>query len=118
MKPFSTTLFASALAVFAASGAVCTPAFAASNDGAPKAEHLKTDDGVIRVKSAYGVAETVARLKADIAAKGIKFFDEIDQQKLAADAGVKFDAFGRDVGLQPRHGFGNAIGAFHADHAI
>jgi len=88
MKPFSTTLFASAFAAFAVSGAVCTPAFAASNDSAPKAEHLKNDDGVVRVKSAYGVAETVARLKADIAAKGIKFFDEIDQQKLAADAGV------------------------------
>jgi len=91
MKPFSTALFASALAMFAASGAVYTPALAAANDGPPKVEHLKNDDGVIRVKSAYGVAETVARLKADIAAQGIKFFDEIDQQKLAADAGIKLN---------------------------
>ena len=47
------------------------------------------DDGVIRVKSAYPMAETVARLKQDVAAKGIRFFDEIDQSKLAADAGIK-----------------------------
>ena len=47
------------------------------------------DDGVIRVKSAYPLAETVARLKQDVAAKGIRFFDEIDQSKLAADAGIK-----------------------------
>ena len=39
-------------------------------------------DGVIRVKSAYPVAETIARLKQEIAAKGIKFFDEIDEAKL------------------------------------
>ena len=47
------------------------------------------DDGVIRVKSAYPMAETIARLKGDVAAKGIRFFDEIDQSKLAADAGIK-----------------------------
>jgi len=32
--------------------------------------------------------ETINRIKKDIADKGIKFFDEIDQAKLAADAGV------------------------------
>lgn len=47
------------------------------------------DDGIVRAKSAYGMTETVDRLKQDIAAKGIKFFDEIDQAKLAADAGVQ-----------------------------
>jgi len=47
------------------------------------------DDGIIKVKSAYPMAETVAKLKADIASKGIKFFDEIDQAKLAGDAGIK-----------------------------
>jgi uncharacterized protein (DUF302 family) len=41
------------------------------------------------VKSAYSTDETIARLKQDIAAKGIRFFDEIDQAQLAADAGVK-----------------------------
>jgi uncharacterized protein (DUF302 family) len=47
------------------------------------------DDGVIRVKSAYSLPETVARLKQDVAAKGIRFFQEIDQAQLAADAGIK-----------------------------
>ena len=47
------------------------------------------DDGVVRVKSAYPMEETVARLKKDVAAKGIQFFQELDQSKLAADAGIK-----------------------------
>src|SRR5262245_25886455 len=46
-------------------------------------------DGVVRVKSAYPIGETIERLKKDIADKGIKFFSEIDQSKLAADAGIK-----------------------------
>jgi uncharacterized protein (DUF302 family) len=49
----------------------------------------KAEDGIVKVKSAYSVAETIDRLKTDIAAKGIKFFSEIDQSKLAADAGIK-----------------------------
>jgi uncharacterized protein (DUF302 family) len=47
------------------------------------------DDGIVRVKSAVPMAEAITRIKADIAAKGIKFFSEIDQSQLAADAGVK-----------------------------
>jgi uncharacterized protein (DUF302 family) len=50
---------------------------------------LAGDDGIVTVKSAYPIGETVARLKRDIADKGIKFFDEIDQSKLAEDAGIK-----------------------------
>jgi uncharacterized protein (DUF302 family) len=46
------------------------------------------DDGIVRVKSAYGMQETIARLKSDVAAKGIMFFDEIDQTALAARAGI------------------------------
>ena len=46
-------------------------------------------DGIVRVKSAYSVDETVQRLKSDIAAKGIKFFDAIDQSKLGEAAGIK-----------------------------
>lgn len=48
-----------------------------------------SDDGVIRVKSAVPMSEAIGRIKADIAAKGIKFFMEVDQSKLAADAGIK-----------------------------
>ena len=50
---------------------------------------LLASDGIVRVKSAYPIGETIERLKKDIADKGIKFFDEIDQSKLAADAGIK-----------------------------
>jgi uncharacterized protein (DUF302 family) len=45
-------------------------------------------DGVIKQRSDYAFDETVARLKADIAAKGIKFFDEIDQSELGAGANL------------------------------
>ena len=48
-----------------------------------------SDDGIVRVRSAVPMAEAISRIKADIAAKGIKFFSEIDQSKLAADAGIK-----------------------------
>jgi uncharacterized protein (DUF302 family) len=46
------------------------------------------DNGVRRVKSAYSMEESIARVKADIAAKGITFFNEIDQSALAAKAGI------------------------------
>jgi len=52
---------------------------------------LAGDDGIVRVKSAHPIGETVERLKKDIADKGIKFFDEIDQSKLAAAAGIKLN---------------------------
>ena len=45
--------------------------------------------GIVKVRSAYSVPETIARIKKDVADKGIRFFQEIDQQKLAADAGIK-----------------------------
>jgi len=45
--------------------------------------------GVLRVKSSYPFDVTVTRIKADIAAKGIKFFDEIDQSQLGAGANIK-----------------------------
>ena len=47
------------------------------------------NDGIITVKSAFPIGETIERLKKDIADKGIKFFNEIDQSRLAADAGIK-----------------------------
>ncbi len=72
-----------AIGIFSATASL--PALAASPaDGTPAA-----DSGIIRVKSKYAFAETVARLKQDVASKGIKFFDEIDQTQLAANAGIK-----------------------------
>src|SRR5246500_819185 len=56
---------------------------------APIDARIERDNGIIRVKSAVPMSEAIIRIKADIAAKGIKFFSEIDQSKLAADAGIK-----------------------------
>jgi uncharacterized protein (DUF302 family) len=53
------------------------------------AARADSDDGIVRVKSAVPMAEAITRIKADIASKGIRFFMEIDQSKLAADAGIK-----------------------------
>ena len=47
------------------------------------------DSGVFCVKSAYDMDETLVRIKKDIVAKGVRFFDEIDQAQLAASAGIK-----------------------------
>ena len=55
----------------------------------PLAPAQAADDGIVKFKSAYPMPETIERMKKDIADKGIKFFDEIDQSKLAADAGIK-----------------------------
>src|SRR6516165_5584741 len=52
----------------------------------PRADN---EDGIVRVKSAYPLAETVNRLKKDVADKGIMLFSEIDQSELAAKAGIK-----------------------------
>ncbi len=52
------------------------------------AQAAPADDGVIKVRSAYSLEETVARIRKDIADKGIMFFQEVDQAKLAAGAGI------------------------------
>src|SRR3974377_75006 len=54
----------------------------------PIAARAAEDDGIVRIRSAYSMPETIRRLKKDVADKGIMFFNEIDQSKLAADAGV------------------------------
>jgi uncharacterized protein (DUF302 family) len=46
-------------------------------------------DGVVLNKSAFPFGETITRLKKDIADKGLVFFSEIDQAKLASDAKIK-----------------------------
>jgi uncharacterized protein (DUF302 family) len=75
-----TALAASSAALFAGGLALANAA---------RADGTKVPtSGVIKNKSAHGMAETIARLKADIAAKGIMFFAEIDQGKLASGAGV------------------------------
>jgi uncharacterized protein (DUF302 family) len=70
---------------FAAAAAFVALAIMAS---LPQAAQATEDDGIVKFKSAYDMPETIKRMKKDIADKGIMFFDEIDQAKLAADAGV------------------------------
>jgi uncharacterized protein (DUF302 family) len=55
------------------------------------AAHAVLGDGVITVQSAYGLQETVERLRQDIEAKGIKFFAAIDQAELGNSAGIKLN---------------------------
>lgn len=78
-RNFSSHLIVATILAFAAVGS--TPATAAP-------EAAREAQGVLRVRSAFGVDETVARLKADIAAKGIRFFTEIDQAQLGAGANI------------------------------
>jgi uncharacterized protein (DUF302 family) len=60
-----------------------------STAGPAAGDTAACEDGIVKVKSAYPLGETVERLKQDIAAKHIVFFSEIDQSKLAAGAGIK-----------------------------
>jgi len=46
-------------------------------------------DGVVQLNSANSFDDTLAKLKADVAAKGIRFFDAIDQASLGDAAGLK-----------------------------
>jgi uncharacterized protein (DUF302 family) len=46
-------------------------------------------DGLIKVRSAYSVEETIDRIRKDVAAKGIVFFMAVDQSQLAAEAGIR-----------------------------
>ena len=65
--------------VFAADTGL-SAAYAETASAAPSAA------GVLRLRSANGFDETLARLKADVQAKGIRYFDTIDQSGLGASA--------------------------------
>lgn len=45
-------------------------------------------EGIVRLRSNHDVRETVERVKAAVAAMGIRFFDEIDQAQLGAGANL------------------------------
>lgn len=80
---FATPLMAALL--LSAAPASARPA----GDPAPIALPVAAADGVVQLHSANGFDDTVARLKADVAAKGIRFFDAIDQTSLGDGAGLK-----------------------------
>jgi uncharacterized protein (DUF302 family) len=78
--------------LFAAQGmalALLAGAPAAFAQNATPASTMVREDGLIKVRSAYSMDETIARIRKDIEAKGIMFFQEVDQAQLAAKAGIK-----------------------------
>lgn len=79
--------FAALLAAGVLAAVPALPAAAAEPAAAPA-------QGVIRLKSANSFDETVALLKADVQAKGIRFFDQIDQSGLGSQADL---AIGRST---------------------
>lgn len=56
---------------------------------APWVQAQTADDGLIKVRSAYSMDETIARIRQDITAKGIMFFQAVDQAQLARAAGIE-----------------------------
>jgi uncharacterized protein (DUF302 family) len=58
---------------------------------APPGQAATAADGIVRIKSAYTMDETITRLKADIEGKGIKFFLAVDQSLLGSEAGIKLN---------------------------
>lgn len=56
---------------------------------AAKPERVANADGVVRLRSQHSVDDTVARVKAAVAAKGVRFFDAIDQSALGEGAGLE-----------------------------
>ena len=80
--------FAALLAAGVLSTTVIAPPLAAAEPAQAPAQ------GVLRLRSANSFDETVALLKADVQAKGIRFFDQIDQSGLGAQADL---ALGRST---------------------
>lgn len=78
-----TVIFAAAL-----SAALLAPAARAAAAEPVATQTAPASAGLIEVRSAYGIDETIRRIKADIAAKGIRFFDDIDQSALGAGANI------------------------------
>ena len=85
----STKLHKKFLAVLLLAGpaTVVTPLVATAAKAATPVASAPAE-GVIKQKSDYAFDDTVMRIKADIAKKGIRFFDEIDQQELGATANL------------------------------
>ena len=70
-----------AAAALAACSSLTPPALAE-----PVAVAAAPADGVLRQQSGHGFDETIRRLRADIAGKGIPVFAEIDQARLGSGA--------------------------------
>jgi uncharacterized protein (DUF302 family) len=77
------------LALMAAALAASPWAVAAQTQMSDARQMAAPAAGVVRLKSANSFDETLVRLKADVQAKGIRFFDAIDQSGLASQASLK-----------------------------
>jgi uncharacterized protein (DUF302 family) len=86
MRRRSKKLDAKFLAVLLLAGpaTVVSPILAPAHSAVPIAN--APAQGVIKQRSDYAFDDTITRIKADIAGKGIRFFDEIDQTQLGANA--------------------------------
>jgi uncharacterized protein (DUF302 family) len=85
----SPTWYQSLLTVIAAASFVTSPASAKPTQSANAASAASAPfhaEGVVRIRSSHSVAETVERVKAAVAAKGVRLFDAIDQAQLGAGA--------------------------------
>jgi len=82
-KSISRRLAGTGIALALAAATLAAPVFAQST-----ASNAVGPDGLVRVKSAYPLDETIKRIRADIADKGILFFQAVDQSALAAKAGI------------------------------
>lgn len=69
-------------AIVLAAAAIGTPALAEEPTRVARAE------GVLQLRSVHDFDQTLARLKADVQAKGIRYFDTIDQSGLGASANL------------------------------
>ncbi|WP_310473864.1 DUF302 domain-containing protein [Sandarakinorhabdus sp.] len=74
------------LLAIALTGAITTAS--AAQAAPPASMPMVHADGVVRIRSSHGFEDTVTRLKAAIAAKGVRFFDAIDQQALGREANL------------------------------
>lgn len=81
-------IFPTATAALLLLGFVLAPATPSLAAEAPAAIGASAQ-GVLRLKSANTFDETLARLKADVQAKGVRLFDLIDQSGLGAQANLK-----------------------------
>jgi uncharacterized protein (DUF302 family) len=77
------------LAPLIAVAALTSASANAAASTAAAATPVAAADGVVQLRSASNFDQTVAQLKADVAAKGIRFFDAIDQADLGDGAGLK-----------------------------
>ncbi len=73
------------LAIALSSAAAVTPAASAE---AVVPEAVAKGEGLLRLRSTHSFGKTVMRLKTSVTSKGIRLFDDIDQQQLAKDANL------------------------------